>query len=267
MTIEEPSSELVAVGVESDMAHGQHILSIVGLALVAIVILAAVPIPALAEEQKSAVARPRNYSIPDELQLLKEEETVSIASRHEQPISQAPSNVYVITDEDIRHSGATDLPTILHHVSGIETMQVTGPEFIVTRWLSGFTNASYQQIAQTLVGAGRRGGPAWKVNTGLRGEWDSGLSGEAPVRYFTTATYPVIESYQTLVPFGATGPKSRVDGYTLLNLRGAARFRKQQAAGGYVRDAEVAVSGFHSLNNTHKKHPLGDTIGNRIMGG
>ena len=41
----------------------------------------------------------------------KEEETVSIATRHEQPISQAPSNVYVITDEDIRHSGATDIPT------------------------------------------------------------------------------------------------------------------------------------------------------------
>ncbi len=44
-----------------------------------------------------------------ELLYLKEE-TVSIAARHEQPISQAPSNVYVITDQDIRHSGATDLP-------------------------------------------------------------------------------------------------------------------------------------------------------------
>ncbi|CUS32693.1 hypothetical protein COMA2_110044 [Candidatus Nitrospira nitrificans] len=30
------------------------------------------------------------------------EETVSIASRYEQPISKAPSDVYVITDEDIR---------------------------------------------------------------------------------------------------------------------------------------------------------------------
>ncbi|MFZ1842645.1 MAG: TonB-dependent receptor, partial [Nitrospira sp.] len=51
--------------------------------------------------------------VSEELELLKEEETVSIATRHEQPISQAPSNVYVITDEDIRHSGATDIPTIL----------------------------------------------------------------------------------------------------------------------------------------------------------
>ena len=37
--------------------------------------------------------------LSQELELMKEEETVSIASRYEQPISQAPSNVYVITDE------------------------------------------------------------------------------------------------------------------------------------------------------------------------
>ena len=68
----------------------------------------------------------------EELELLKEEETVSIATRHEQPISQAPSNVYVITDEDIRHSGATDIPTILRRVPGLEVMQVTGADFNVS---------------------------------------------------------------------------------------------------------------------------------------
>lgn len=67
-----------------------------------------------------------------ELELLKEEETVSIASRYEQPISEAPSNVYVITDEDIRHSGAPDLPTVLRRIPGIEVMQVTGAEFNVS---------------------------------------------------------------------------------------------------------------------------------------
>ena len=68
----------------------------------------------------------------DELQLIKEEETVSIASRYEQPISQAPSNVYVITDEDIRHSGATDIPTLLRRVPGLEVMQTTGADFNVS---------------------------------------------------------------------------------------------------------------------------------------
>ena len=68
----------------------------------------------------------------EELELLKEEETVSIATRYEQPISQAPSNVYVITDEDIRHTGATDIPTVLRRVPGLDVMQATGADFHVS---------------------------------------------------------------------------------------------------------------------------------------
>ena len=112
----------------------------------------------------------------------------SSSSHYGQPISQAPSNIYVITDKDIRHSGATDLPTILRRVPDLRIMQVPNAESIVARWLSGFMNASYQQIGQTFEGVGRRGGPAWKVNAGLRGEWDNGLSREATVYYGTAAT-------------------------------------------------------------------------------
>jgi len=61
-----------------------------------------------------------------------QEETVSIAARHEQPISQALSNVYVITEEDIRQSGAPDLPTVLRRIPGLEVMQVTGADFNVS---------------------------------------------------------------------------------------------------------------------------------------
>lgn len=71
-------------------------------------------------------------SVSQELELLKEEETVSIAVRHEQPISQAPSNVYVITDEDIRQSGATDLPTVLRRIPGLEIVQMSGADFNVS---------------------------------------------------------------------------------------------------------------------------------------
>lgn len=141
-----------------------------------------------------------------------------------------------------------------------------GAEFLATQWLSGFVNASYQQIGQTFTGAVRRGAPAWKVNAGLRGEWENGLSGEAAVHHVAGATYPVIETYQALAQFGATVPNSRVGGYTLLNLRGAYRFWKQKTEGAYLRDAEVAVSAFNSLNDTHKEHPLGDTLGSRVMG-
>src|SRR5689334_2992605 len=70
--------------------------------------------------------------LTQELELIKEEETVSIASRYEQPISQAPSNVYVLTDEDIRQSGATDIPTLLRRIPGMEVMQTTGADFNVS---------------------------------------------------------------------------------------------------------------------------------------
>lgn len=70
-------------------------------------------------------------ALTDELLYLKEE-TVSIASRYEQPISEAPSNVYVITDEDIRSSGATDIPTLLRRVPGLEVMQTNAADFNVS---------------------------------------------------------------------------------------------------------------------------------------
>jgi outer membrane cobalamin receptor len=60
------------------------------------------------------------------------EETVSIASRYEQPISRAPSDVYVITDEDIRNSGTTDIPTLLRQVPGMEIMQTNTVDFNVS---------------------------------------------------------------------------------------------------------------------------------------
>ncbi len=81
------------------------------------------PAPTMAQEFPPGVQ--------EELRLLKEE-TVTTPLRHEQPISQAPSNVYVITDEDIRHSGAVDLPTLLRRVPGLEVMQMTGADFNVS---------------------------------------------------------------------------------------------------------------------------------------
>ena len=82
-------------------------------------LVAQAPLPGYTEE----LSTQSNPALIPELQLMKEEETVSIASRYEQPISQAPANVYVITDEDIRHSGATDIPTVLRRIPGFEVMQ------------------------------------------------------------------------------------------------------------------------------------------------
>ena len=78
-----------------------------------------------------ATAPKQEAPLSEELELMKEEQ-VSIASRYDQPISQAPSNVYVITDEDIRHSGVTDVPTLLRRIPGMEVMQMNGADFNVS---------------------------------------------------------------------------------------------------------------------------------------
>ncbi|MBA5867453.1 MAG: TonB-dependent receptor plug domain-containing protein [Nitrospira sp. CR1.3] len=80
----------------------------------------------------------------EEMELAKEEESVArektshasigrgMFPSEETPISESPSNVYIITDDDIRQSGAIDIPTILRSVPGIEVMQVTGADFNVS---------------------------------------------------------------------------------------------------------------------------------------
>src|SRR5687768_6192274 len=90
---------------------------------------------AWAEEPATSVSAPHSSPMEAALEseaLYLQEEIVSIAARHEQPISEAPSNVYVITDDDIRQSGAVDLPTVLRRIPGIEVMQTTGADFNVS---------------------------------------------------------------------------------------------------------------------------------------
>jgi iron complex outermembrane receptor protein len=92
-------------------------------------LLALSPLQGHAQETKPIV--PEGI-VSEEMALLKEEEIVSIATRYDQPISEAPSNIYVITDEDIRQSGAVDIPTILRRIPGMEVMQTTGADFNVS---------------------------------------------------------------------------------------------------------------------------------------
>ena len=87
---------------------------------------------ALAEQTPGIFQDTRSLPVSNDLELLKEEETVSIASRYEQPISQAPSNVYVVTDGTFDSQGATDLPTVLRRIPGLEVMQMTGADFNVS---------------------------------------------------------------------------------------------------------------------------------------
>jgi len=140
-----------------------------------------------------------------------------------------------------------------------------GFEVQATPWLTGFANYAYQDITQSLTGLGQRGGPKYKANAGLRGDFENGLNGEATLNYYGAATYPIGPAFGAF----ATGfqgvpppPDTRVGSYVLLNLRGAYRFWKIDGQ----EKAEVAVSAFNALNDKHKEHPLGDTIGSRVMG-
>jgi iron complex outermembrane receptor protein len=134
-----------------------------------------------------------------------------------------------------------------------------GVEFLATRWLSGFANYSYEEINQTFTGDARRGAPRFKWNVGLRGEWENGLSGEAALHHVGAATSSINSAFLLFAPLGGfTPPSERVGSYNLLNLRAGYRFWKEKA--------EVAVSVFNALNDRHKEHPLGDTIGSRVMG-
>jgi iron complex outermembrane receptor protein len=141
-----------------------------------------------------------------------------------------------------------------------------GMEFLATKWLSVFGNFAYQEIGQTLTGAAQRAGPRFKYNAGLRTQWENGLSGEIAYHYVGAATYQLSPTFSMFSALGVVPPNPYVGSYELLNLRGAYRFWQEAAEAGYRREAEVAVSAFNSLNDTHKEHPLGDTIGSRVMG-
>jgi iron complex outermembrane receptor protein len=141
-----------------------------------------------------------------------------------------------------------------------------GAEFLFTKWLSGFANYSYQEFGQTIRGGVARGMPRFKTNAGMRAEFDNGVSGEALLYYYGAATYPLDSSFQSalfrLAP-NIPPPDPRVGSYVLLNLRGAYRFWQEKKTN---REAEVAVTAFNALNDRHKEHPLGETIGSLVMG-
>lgn len=140
-------------------------------------------------------------------------------------------------------------------------------EVLMTSWLSGFANYSYQDIRPHSNGFSERGFSHHKVNTGLRVTWES-FKGEALYHHMGMASYPLAEPFTNLTPFfppGTVLPQEHVPAYNLLNLRFGYVLWRQQT-GDQVREAELALSVFNALNDTHREHPLGDLLGTRVMG-
>jgi iron complex outermembrane receptor protein len=57
---------------------------------------------------------------------------VSSVSRKEQPLSQTAAAVYVITQEDIRRSGASSIPDLLRMVPGVQVAQIDGSKWAIS---------------------------------------------------------------------------------------------------------------------------------------
>ena len=142
-----------------------------------------------------------------------------------------------------------------------------GVEFLMTSWLSGFANYAYQEVSQSSTGFSRRGFPHHKVNAGLRMNWHP-FKGEILYHHVGVASYPLADAFVNLAPFfppGTVLPTEEVRSYNLLNLRFGYVFWRQQT-GDTVHEAELAISVFNALNDTHREHPLGDLLGTRVMG-
>ncbi|MFZ3012886.1 MAG: TonB-dependent receptor, partial [Nitrospira sp.] len=140
-------------------------------------------------------------------------------------------------------------------------------EVLLSSWLSGFVNYAYQEIGQSSSGFSRRGFPHHKVTTGLRAKWNQ-FTGEVLYHHVGIASHPLPDAFINLAIFFPTGtilPQEQVPSYNLLNLR-LDYLLWQQQSGDNVREAEVALSVFNALNDTHREHPLGDLLGTRVMG-
>ena len=79
----------------------------------------------------------------DEVMALSLEDLVNIevtsAARMPQKISQAAAAIYVVTSEDIQHSGATSIPEALRMVPGLQVARIDGNKWAIT--CRGFNEA------------------------------------------------------------------------------------------------------------------------------
>jgi len=142
-----------------------------------------------------------------------------------------------------------------------------GMEALLTQWFTGFANVTYQDVGQSFIDTSKRGVPQWIINAGLRGSFGTTWNGELLFHHVASTDYPLTNTILSLAPLSGMGPPSQTVGsYNLLNLRLGYRFWQEKAPAGYMREAEIALSVFNALNDTHREHPLGDMLGTRVMG-
>jgi iron complex outermembrane receptor protein len=83
------------------------------------------------------------------LESLLDMEVTSVA-RREQKLSQSASAVYVITQEDIRRSGATNIPDLLRMASGVQVAQIDSNKWSVS--IRGFNGRFSRRLLVMIDG-------------------------------------------------------------------------------------------------------------------
>src|SRR5271170_2201448 len=111
----------------------------------AILLTAVHPAYAQADESASAVGGLKDLSIEQLMEL-----QVTSVSKTAQPVSDAAAAIYVISHEDIAHSGATSLPEILRLAPNLQVVQISASNYTVTaRGFSG--NSADQNFSDKLL--------------------------------------------------------------------------------------------------------------------
>ena len=95
------------------------------------------PPSALPEDTLSPQSTLQNQFM-EELKWLQEESVVSTASRREQKVSETPAAVFVISQEDIRRSGANSIPEVLRMAPGVHVARIDANKWAIT--MRGFNN-------------------------------------------------------------------------------------------------------------------------------
>ena len=71
---------------------------------------------------------------------------VTSVSKREQKLSQVAAAIFVITQEDIRHSGATNIPDLLRMVPGLNVAQINS-----NTWAISARGFNFQFASKLLV--------------------------------------------------------------------------------------------------------------------
>lgn len=89
---------------------------------------------------------------------------VTSASKKEQKLSKTGAAIYVITQEDIRRSGATNIPDVLRMAPGVEVAQVDGNSWAIS--IRGF-NSLYANKVLVLIDGRSVYSPTFWVPCGI----------------------------------------------------------------------------------------------------